>query len=185
MARYTRKVISTGTNAWNSEANDNHLNTFDRPFPIIKHVGDLASLETAWPAASYDQCVAICQFSGTGGDGLIFAVSDGAAWHSISSWQLMGRPIRTAITAAHSIVDADDYIVITGSTTFALTFPAISGANKDRTIKVKHKGTGTVTMTPTGGDTFDGQASNPQVILATQYMSYSYTSDGVSDWEIS
>lgn len=181
MARYTRKVISTGTNAWNAEANDNHLNIFDRPFPIIKHAGDLTSLQAAWPAASYDQCLAICQLTGTAGDGLIFAVSDGTAWNSVAGWQLFGRPVRTAITNTYPVVDADDYIVITGSNTFALTLPAISGANKDRTIKIKHKGTGTVTVTPTGGDTIDGAATH---VVGTQYMSYSYTSDGTSDWEI-
>ena len=182
MARYTRKVISTGANAWNAEANDNHLNTFDRPFPLIKHVGDLASLETAFPAASHDQCLAICQFSSTGGDGLILAISDGAAWHSVASWQLMGRPIRTDITNTYPVVDADDYIVITGANTFALTLPAVSGANKDRTIKIKHKGTGTVTVTPTGADTIDLAANH---VVGTQFASYSYNSDGVSDWEIS
>jgi len=181
MARYSRKVISTGTNAWNAEANDNHLNTFDRPFPLIKHAGDLADLESTWPAASYDQCLAICQFSSSAGDGLILAMSDGAAWHSISHWQLASRPIRTAITNTYPVVDADDYIVVTGANTFALTLPAIAGSNKERKITVKHKGTGTVTVTPTGGDTIDGAATFP---IATQYMSYSFISDGTSDWEI-
>jgi hypothetical protein len=181
MARYTRKVISTGTNAWNAEANDNHLNTFDRPFPIIKHAGDLASLQSAWPAASYDQCLAICQLTATAGDGLIIAISDGTAWNSVGGWQLFNRVVRTAITNTYPVVDADDYIVITGSNTFALTLPAIAGSNKERKITVKHKGTGTVTVTPTGGDTIDTAGT---FVMATQFQSYSFTSDGTSDWEI-
>lgn len=181
MTRYTRKVVSTGANAWNAEVNDNWLNVFDRPIAIVKHAGDLTSLGSTYAAASYDQCLAICQYSGTAGDGLIFAVSDGTDWHAVSGWQFFNRAIITSITNTYSVLDTDDFIVVTGANSFNLTLPAIAGSNNGRKITLKHKGTGTVTVQTTGGDTIDSAASHS---VATQYSAFTYVSDGTSDWMI-
>jgi hypothetical protein len=181
MSRFTRKEISTGYNAWNAEVNDDFINVFDRPIALIKHAGNLTSLGSSYTASSYDQCLAICQYSATAGDGLIFAVSNGTTWVPVNGWELFNRIQFTAVTNTHGVGATEDFIVITGSNTFALTLPAIAGANTGRKITVKHKGTGTVTVTPTGGDTIDGSATH---VLGTQYMSFAYISDGTSDWLI-
>lgn len=181
MTRFARKVISSGTNAWDAEANDNHLYTFDRPIPIIHHAGDLTSLEAAHPAATHDYSLAICQYSSTAGDGLIFAISNGTAWRPVSSWEFFNRQIRTDITNTYTVLITDDFISITGANTFDLTLPAIAGANNDRIIQIKHRGTGTVTVKVTGGDTIDGVSS---FVMSNQYMHNRFRSDGTSDWMV-
>lgn len=66
--------------------------------------------------------------------------------------------------------------------TFAFTIPAAnsSDAVAGRTIIIKNRGAGTVTITRTASDTFDGATS---IALLTK-QAIILVSDTVSDWEI-
>lgn len=66
--------------------------------------------------------------------------------------------------------------------TFAFTIPAANSTDAvaGRIIHIKNRGAGTITITRTASDTFDGATSIS--LLTTQAIWL--VSDGVSDWEI-
>ena len=182
MSRYARKLVASAENAWDAKINDNFANLFDRPLPIRIESGPLTDLETAFPAASNDQGLAICDYDGTPANGKVFAFSDGTAWHHATNWQMLNRLVPVAKAGAYSIADADDYLVLTGASSYDLTLPAVAATNKGRRILVKFNGTGTVTMATTGGDTVDGAASLS--VSGSINAAYEFISDGTSDWQV-
>lgn len=183
MSRYARQIPNAGQAAWDSQVNTNFQNIFDRPLPLVKHAGDLASLQSTYPANQYDQALAICQYSGTAGDGLIFATSDGTAWRSVSGWQLLNRLLLTENpTSPLTVDDSHDTIVKSNSTALVADLPAIAGANKGRKIRFKNVAgtTNNLTPTPNGSDTVDGAAS----LVLTPGQSALLVSDGAGDWMV-
>lgn len=181
MSRYARQVLNNGESAWDSKANDNAQNVFDRPLPLVKHAGDLTSLQTAFPANQYDQAIAICQYSSTAGDGLIFAVSDGTAWRAVSGWQLFGRRLITENPASPLTVDnSHDTIYKSNNTALTANLPAIAGSQKGRIITAKNKAgtTGNLTLTPNGANTIDGAAT----LVLTPGQSARLLCSGSGDW---
>jgi hypothetical protein len=181
MARYARQIPNAGEAAWDSKVNDNFQNVFDRPLPLVKHAGDLTSLQTAFPANQYDQALAICQYSSTAGDGLIFAISDGTAWRAFSGWQLSHRRLITENPASPLTVDnSHDFVLKSNSTALTSNLPAIAGSNKGRVIWFKNKaGTANnLTVSPNGANTIDGAAS----LVLTPGQAARLVSDGAGDW---
>ncbi len=181
MSRYARQIPNAGEAAWDTKINDNLQNVFDRPLPLVKHAGDLASLQTTFPANQYDQAVAICQYSSTAGDGLIFAVSDGTAWRALSGWQLSNRRLLTENPASPLTVDAShDTVYKSNSTALTVNLPAIAGSQKGRVIWAKNKAgtTNNIVLTPNGADTIDGAAS----LTLTPGQSAMLLCSGSGDW---
>lgn len=181
MSRYARQIPGAGEAAWDSKVNDNFLNIFDRPLPLVKHAGSLTSLQSTFPANQYDQALAICQYSATAGDGLIFAVSDGTAWREMSAWQFFHRVIFTENpTSPLTIDNSHNFVYKSNSTALTANLPAIAGANKGRRIEFKNKAgtTNNLTITPNGSDTVDGAAS----LALTPGQSATLVSSGSGDW---
>ena len=181
MSRYARKLVVSAEDAWDAKINDNFANIFDRPLPLRIEAGSLAALETAFPAASNDQGLAICDYDGTPANGKMFAFSDGVAWNFVTNWQMLNRLTPVAKTGAYTIADGDDYLVLTGASSYDLTLPAVAATNKGRRVMVKFNGTGIVTMATTGADTIDSAASLP--VPGNLHAAYAFISDGVSDWQ--
>lgn len=183
MTRYARKLVTSAEVGWDAKLNDNFANIFDRPLPLRVESGDLAALETAFPAAQHDQAFAVCDYDGTPANGKMLAVSNGAEWLHASSWQMFNRRTPVAKSAVFTVQDDEDFFVLTGTGSYAANLPAVSGANKGRMILMKFNGTsGTVTVTPNGSDTVDGAAS--QAVAGGARHAYAYISDGVSDWHL-
>jgi hypothetical protein len=180
MTRPTRPEIGAGNNAWDSDVNDGFIQLYDRPLPIVVHDGDLASLQTARPANQYDWCLAVVNYDGDSGASKHLAFSDGTAWRLMSNWQMNRSSLRT-ITSALTVGVGDDTIIVTGASNVTVTLPAIGNGNEGRRVRIKHKGTGTVTVARTGSDTIDGATS---FTIDTQYSSFEFVSDGTSDWMV-
>lgn len=181
MSRYARQIPNAGEAAWDTKINDNFQNVFDRPLPLIKHAGDLASLGTAFPANQYDQALAICQYSTTAGDGLILAVSDGSAWRALSGWQLSSRRLLTENPTSPLAVDnSHDTIYKQNSTALTINLPALAASNRGRVLWIKNKAgtTNDITVTPNGADTIDGAAT----LTLTPGQSARLLSSGAGDW---
>jgi len=182
MTRYARKLVTSAEDAWDAKINDNFANTFDRPLPVYDEADDLAALEVSFPSGTVDEGLAICDYDGTPANGKVFAFNDGTQWNHASNWQMFHRLVPVAKSAAHTALVTEDYFVLTGASTYDFTLPAIAATNKGRRILIKFNGTGTVTMKPTGGDTYDGAASFP--VVGSNNLAYEFISDGVSDWQI-
>lgn len=181
MSRFTRLIPNAGEAAWDAKINDCLQNVFDRPLPLIKHAGDLTSLQSAFPANHYDQALAICQYSSTAGDGLIFAVSDGTAWRAVSGWQLFGRRLLTENPASPLTVDnSHDTIYKSNNTALTVNLPALAGSNKGRVIYAKNKAgtTGNLTLDGSGAETIDGATT----LVLTPGQSARIVSNGTNDW---
>lgn len=181
MARYARQIPGAGEAAWDSKVNDNFQNVFDRPLPLVKHAGDLTSLQTAFPANQYDQALAICQYSGTAGDGLIFAFSDGTSWRPLSSWQLGNRKILTENpTSPYTLLTNDDVVYKSNSTALTVNLPALAGSNKGRVLYAKNKAgtTNNLVLDGNGAETIDGAAT----LTLTPGQSATLISNGSNDW---
>ena len=181
MTRPTRITVNAGDNSWESQLNTNLQQLYDRPLPPLLHAGTLANLETTRPAAQYQYCIAVVDYDSAGTPGSHMAFSNGTAWKLASNWELFQRRTFRATAGAISVADIDDSIRCTGGASFAVTLPAIADANEGRVIRIKQNGTGTVTVTPTGGDTIDGAAT---LAMASQYDGFEFISDGTSNWEI-
>ncbi len=182
MSRYARKLVTSAEDAWDAKINDNFANVFDRPLPLYNEGDDLAALETSFPSGASDEALAVCDYDGTPANGKMFAFNDGTQWNLASNWQMFHRLVPVAKSGAHTVLVTEDYFVLTGASTYDFTLPAVAATNKGRRILVKFNGTGTVTVKPTGGDTFDSAASH--VVAGSQNAAYEYVSDGVSDWQI-
>jgi hypothetical protein len=181
MARYARQIPNAGEAAWDTKINDNDQNVFDRPLPLVKHAGDLASLQSTFAANQYDQAIAICQYSSTAGDGLIFAVSDGTAWRALSGWQLSQRWILTENPSSPLTMDnSHDFIYKSGNSGITVNLQAIAGSNRGRMILFKNKAgvSNNLTINPNGADTIDGAAS----LVLTPGQSARLVSSGSGDW---
>lgn len=183
MARYTRQIPAANEAAWDSKINDNFLNVFGRPLPLVKHAGDLTSLQATFPANQYDQALAVCQYSATAGDGLIFAVSDGTAWRALSGWQLGMRRLLTENPASPlTVTDTHDTVYKSNNTALTVNLPAIAGSQKGRVIQFKNKvgSTNNLTVNPNGADTIDGAAT----LVLTPGQSARLLCSGSGDWLI-
>lgn len=181
MSRPLRPAVDSGTNAWDADVNDGFIQLYDRPLPALLFAGTLAELETARPAAQYEWCMAIVEYDANASSGNMLAFSDGTAWRLASNWQLLHRHKIRSITGGTTPTVDDDLIVVTGSGSPTVTLPAITAGNKGRRIRIKHKGTGTITVARTGSDTIDGATS---FSIPDQYSSFEFVSDGTSDWMI-
>lgn len=179
MSRPTRPTIDSGSNGWDAVVNTALQQLYDRPLPVFLHAGDLASLEALRPAAQFEWCFAIVDYDGGTSPGKALAFSDGSAWRPASNWQLLHRSTFTEVSSAHAVADGDDTIVVTGASNLTLTLPAIADGNEGRRVRVKHTGTGTVTVATTGGDTVDGAAS---YAIDTQHSALEFVSDGTGNW---
>lgn len=181
MSRYARQIPNAGEAAWDTKVNDNFQNVYDRPLPLVKHAGDLASLQSTFAASQYDQAIAICQYSSTAGDGLILAVSDGTAWRAFSGWQLVQRKIiNENPSSPHTIVAGDDFIYKSGNSAITANLPALAASNRGRMILFKNKAgvSNNLTISPNGADTIDGAAS----LVLTPGQSARLYSSGSGDW---
>jgi hypothetical protein len=181
MTRPTRITVNNGDISWESQLNTNLQQLYDTPIPILLHANTLANLQTTRPAASYAWCMAIVDYDGGTTPGSHLAFSNGTAWKLASNWEFMHRRTFRGITTTDSFGDTDETIVVTGASSFALTLPAVADSNEGRVCRVKNNGTGTVTITPTGGDTIDGAATK---VSSTQYDAFEFISDGTSNWQI-
>jgi len=181
MTRPTRITVNSGDNSWESQLNTNLQQIYDLPFPPLLHAGTLANLEASRPAAQYQWCIAVVDYDGAGTPGEHLAFSNGTAWKLASNWEFINRRTFRGITTTDAFADTDETIVVTGAASFVLTLPAITDANEGRVCRVKNNGTGTVTITPTGGDTIDGSPTKPS---STQYDAFEFISDGTSNWQI-
>jgi hypothetical protein len=181
MTRPVRINVPAGDNSWEGQLNTNLQQIYDRPFPPLLHVGTLANLESTRPAAQYQYCIAIVDYDSAGTPGQHMAFSNGTAWKLASNWELFQRRTFRSTAGAISVADIDDTIITTGGASFAVTIPAISDANEGRVIRIKQNGTGTVTVTPTGGDTIDGAGTKA---MDTQYDGFEFISDGTGNWQI-
>jgi hypothetical protein len=179
MSRPTRPTVDAGDASWDAPVNDANIQLYDRPAPIGElHAGTLSSLGSARAPSAYDQCLAWAWFGASGGSGFVPVLSNGSAWVPVSNW-IAARKKITSVSSAYPVVTADDVIVTTGASSFAVTLPAADASNEGREIEVKHNGTGTVTLTPDGSDTIDGGAS---LAMASQYNSAIVRSDGAGNW---
>ncbi len=181
MARYARQIPAAGELGWDARINDNFQNVLDRPLPLVKHAGDLASLQSAFPANQFDQALAICQYSTTSGDGLIFALSDGVAWRALSGWQLSQRRLITENPTSPLTVDAGhDTVYKSNGTALTVNLPEIAGAQVGRVIWAKNKaGTANnLTLTPNGANTIDGAAT----LVLTPGQSARLLCSSAGDW---
>lgn len=184
MSRYARKLVTSAENAWDAKINDNFANIFDRPLPLYNEGDDLTALEASFPSGSNDEALAVVDYDGTPGNGKVFAFNDGTQWNHASNWQMLHRRVPVGKSDAHTALVTEDYFVLTGAGDYDFTLPAVAATNKGREILVKFNGTGVVTMTPTGGDTFDGAADLAVDGTATPNRAYSFISDGTSDWQV-
>ena len=111
MTRPVRINVPAGDNSWESQLNTNLQQIYDRPFPPVLHVGTLASLESARPAAQYQYCIAIVDYDGAGTPGQHVAFSNGTAWKLASNWELFQRRTFRVVTGTDSAADIDDTIM--------------------------------------------------------------------------
>ena len=89
-----------------------------------------------------------------------------------------------AKTANYTAV-ANDFVAFTGATTATLTLPAAS-SNANKVVVGVNNGTGTITIGRTGADTIGlatSQTLNPGT-ATSQGDSMTFTSDGISNWNI-
>jgi len=181
MSRYARQIPGAGEAAWDTKVNDNFQNVFDRPLAVVKHAGDLTSLQSTYNANQYDQAIAICQYSSTAGDGLIVAMSDGTAWRALSGWQLSGRKLITENPTSPLTVDnSHDTTYKSNSTALTVNLPAIAGSQKGRVFWAKNKAgtTNNIVLTPNGADTIDGAGT----LTLTPGQSARLLCSGSGDW---
>lgn len=180
MARPTRITVNSGDNSWEAQLNTNLQQLYDRPLPLFVHAGDLTSLESARPAAQFDQCLAWVDYDGAGTPGTMMAFSNGTAWRLISDWEANRRVFRST-GASGNILVTDDVVISTGGSNIILTLPAITDANEGRIVRAKRQGAGGFTLDTTGGDTIDGAAT---FALGNVDDSFEFISDGTSEWLI-
>lgn len=182
MTRPTRPPIDSAVNGWDADVNDGFIQLYDRPIPIVVHSGDLASLETARPAAQYEWCLAIVDFNSSGSPGKHLAFSNGTAWKMVSNAEFFGRRTRRSVSGATSITIDDDILVVTGASAKNITLLAITNGLDGWGVTIKNNGTGTVTVQTTGGDTIDGGAT---FSIPTQYAAYTFIADYANtNWEV-
>lgn len=181
MSRPTRINIDSGAQSWEAVVNSNFQQVFDRPFAVLVFEGTLAELELARPAASYEWCLAIVEYDGES-TGNALAFSDGTAWRLASNWQLLNRHAIASSDSNVTVDDSHDVIITTSNDSQTVTLPEPTAANEGRRVRIKHRGEGTVTVASAGsGATIDGAAD---FAIATQYSSFEFVSDGVSDWMV-
>lgn len=182
MTRPTRPPIDSGVNGWDADVNDGFIQLYDRPIPIVVHSGDLASLETARPAAQYEWCLAIVDFNSTASPGKHLAFSNGTAWKMVSNAEFTGRRKRRSVSGATSITIDDDILVVTGASAKNITLPAITNGLDGWSVRIKNNGTGTITVLRSGSDTIDGATS---FSIPTQYMAFEFCADFANtNWEV-
>jgi len=80
-------------------------------------------------------------------------------------------------TGAYALLSTDYFVPASGN--FAVTLPAATGTGK--VYVVKNVGTGTITLTPTGADTIDGETTIP---MTTQYESVEVVDAASASWLI-
>lgn len=148
MARPTYVTVPAGVENWQEEINTDLAVVFDAPFPLYQSTTSrtLAAFTTAFPAASYDRCLAWHNDSDLGTYILLY--SDGAKWKPV------GRPyVRSAASAAGALaVDADtlgDRGTLRTALTENITYGAPTGGYDGQIITLEpkqHASTGPYTV---------------------------------------
>lgn len=110
--------------------------------------------------------------SASDGDG----ISGDAAFGAGVSWKY------EAISSVDTL-DATDYFIDLDASggDFALTLPAASSKSGRAYVLFVSGASGTITLTPGGGDTIEGAGT---LALDTQFKVFDVYSDGVSDWAV-
>ncbi len=179
MTRYTRQVVNSAENAWDSRVNDNDLNIFDRPWPAYFHNNTIANLESTFPAATHDHSMAFAEYAASAGDTAV--MSDATAYRLLSNWTWMRHRITTYSTGPQTLATDDDLIIFNGSVAIVFNLSASAVTQEGRAVRVKHRGSaGTVTVTPDGSDTIDGAASLALAVDDGALL----VDDGAGDWVI-
>jgi hypothetical protein len=84
------------------------------------------------------------------------------------------------ISSPASTVTSLKYLIDNGSSDVGVTLPTAASPNTDLRIEIKRRGTGTVTVTPSGGQLIDGLSS---LLISSQYATLTVDSDGTG-WNI-
>ncbi len=106
MARPTKVEVESGIEGWDEEFNENLVTLFETPYPAPRYPSDwattktIAQLETAYPAAQYEECIIFLKHAGVGA---ILMISNGTKWVPVQK-----ALVESAASAAGAVaVDAD------------------------------------------------------------------------------
>lgn len=173
MSKPTRIVVQNGLNGWDADVNSNHQLTLDAPFPLFKHAGDQTDLQSAFPAASHDDCFVWVTHTVLG---LTLYHSEGGTWRITQ----LRQNVRNLAGAAGLAVDDQVVLCANGGGAYNVTLPA-PGSAAGRTYRIKRTGaTDIVTVVPNGAETIDGAAN---YALSAQYDGADFYSDG-TNWSV-
>lgn len=113
---------------------------------------------------------------------LIALVENGTSWSRINLAGTAGALVLGATTksSAGSVAVGENFVVLTGTSTYNLALPAISGTSGQVYYFKKTGASGTVTLTTPSTETIDGENT---FAIATQWMSVALVSDG-TNWHI-
>ena len=176
MVRPSKVSVSAGSPGWDSALQANLETIFDAPLPIFQEV-DWSTLTTDYPAAQYEDCLAVTADTGN------LYMSDGSAWQQIETAASNGVLNVVAKTGAYTVTTADDVVVCDSSGgAFTITlFTAVGNTGKVLTIKKTDSSSNAVTVDGASSETIDGATT---VGIVAQNDAVKIVSDGTEWWII-
>lgn len=173
MARPAPANVSSGTQGWDVDIDDNFdiLTVSPIPIPQDAAITTLAALEAAYPAASYDRCMIWINLTTYG---YTLCWSNGTAWITYGTEK---RPLRSSATTISQLI-TDKVVRFTGTTNTYNLLAAASWAGM--TVQGRNDGSGNLTIDPSGAETINGAATLTVAAGAT----FSIYSDGTAVYSL-
>ncbi len=111
MSRPQKEEIVSGQLGWDGVVNDMLALLFDSPLPLCR-AADLSELETDFPAANFEQCLAVTQ------DTSKLYMSDGLDWNEVGSGGGGGGPVSMCRLSkgANQTIGTSSFVAVTFGT---------------------------------------------------------------------
>lgn len=174
MSKPSRDNVVSSLNGWEADVNNNFIRLFDRPFPVFLHTGDETDLETAFPAATHEECVVMVNHSVVG---VVPYMVDKNHPSGSEKWRiLIDDPKIPTTQNSTGTLDWDDRMVVSnpGGNIEITLRPA--GEMTGRTVTIKNVSVNTVTVRQ-NASLIDGVST---FVLSAQYEHVTIWSDGAT-----
>jgi len=173
MARPALTPISSGTQGWDGDIDDNFDVLADSPIPIPEDTGivSLAALEAAYAASSYDRCLIWINLTTYG---MTLCYSNGTAW---ITYGVERRPLR-ALTATTTQAITDKFVRYTGAGSVDYDFLA-AASWVGMTVEVRNDSGAAINLDPNGTETINGGGAGVALSLPVGSTARIY-SDGTA-----